>query len=200
MATVRRREWVGLLEGPLLAALAILFFIDLFLPWYQQCFSPGFLGGAVQVCSHSVNGWGGAGTAAGVLAMVLFVWEAVRVIRVELGVPASYRSLIAAVLASGILVFEIIQIVLNLSLLTSGSGGLVFGGLFAWIGQALALLIGIAAVGHWRLWELAEPSAGEPAYRSAPANGPSVGPPACPSCGRVAAPADRFCASCGARL
>jgi hypothetical protein len=99
-------------QGTLLAPAAFLYFVDLFLPWSRVCmrgyllvppspFSPGQAHAFADICQPQTGGWGGAGTVAGVLAGLLFLWEATRVARLDLGVSFGYRSLISATLAFG---------------------------------------------------------------------------------------------------
>lgn len=209
-------------EGAVLALLAFLYFVDLFLPWSQSCinsivtpfapahgpFTPSALHTASAFCTSQTYGWGGAGTAAGVLVAVLVLWEAARVARLTLGIGAGYRSLASSVLTFAVLIFTIVNVVARLTWMNSTSGPLVYGGTFLWISLALAVLIAVGGVAHWRIWEANAPRQGGStgsAGAGTPVPPPSPPPPppppgVCPSCGR-ANPADsRFCSACGASL
>jgi hypothetical protein len=216
----RGTRWAA--EGTVLAALGFLYFVDLFLPWSQSCLnsivtpfrpSPGpLIPGALHVtsvfCSAQGYGWGGAGTVAGVLAALLVLWEAARVARLGVGVGVGYRSLISSALAFGLLIFTIINVAARLTWMHSVNGPLVYGGTFLWIALALAVLIALGGVAHWRLWEENAPQRGGAdgpspnggAVTIPPETPPPPLPGVCPSCGH-ANPADsRFCSNCGTSL
>jgi hypothetical protein len=209
-------------RGTLLALAAFLFFVDLFLPWSGQCNAilPPLYGShafsstsghqlASVICTQQVNGWGGAGTVAGVLAALLFIWEATRVARVDVRVSLGYRSLVSSALAFGVLVFTVIQIVAILTWMSSQLGPLQYGGTFAWIALALAVLIGLVGVVHWAIWDEQAPSALPRSGAPAPADSVTIPPAAsesapwtrvCPACGRENPEDARFCAACGQNL
>ena len=206
----RSSRWAT--KGTLLATAALLFFIDLFLPWSQGCSGinvvtpqPGPMdplpGHHIfgTICTAQAGGWGGAGTVAGVLAGLLFLWEAARVARLNLGLEIGYRSLISAALAFGVLIFTVINVVAWLTW-ASPSGGLVYGGVFVWIALALAILISLAGLIHWGVWD-----ANAPVSAVGPATAPPVVVPpepagVCPNCGHVNSEDARFCSACGTNL
>ncbi|MGH7612245.1 MAG: hypothetical protein ACREN4_09525 [Candidatus Dormibacteria bacterium] len=183
-------------QGGLLALAALLLFVDLFLPWFR-----GFH--AFVVCPYNSacsfgqsNGWGGAGTVAGVLAGLLALWEALRVARVRLGVVEPYRSLLSAGLCLLVLIFGVIDVAANLTWMSPAPGtGWLYGGLFIWIALFLALVIGLVGLVHWGIWQRTAPAGPAPHPGAPPAAGL-----ACPTCGRVSAPSAVFCAQCGTRL
>jgi hypothetical protein len=204
-------------QGTLMVLASLLFFIDLFLPWSQRCssisvqlpgprtFSPFPAHPTAFDCLAQTGGWGGAGTVAGVLVGLLFLWEMTRVARLYFGLGTGYRSLISSALAFGVLIFAVINVVALLTWGAQAAGSLVYGGTFLWISLALALLIGLGGVGHWRIWDEYGPApavAGEPAPGPSPV-APEV-PPAptgvCPKCGHVNSEDARFCSACGSDL
>jgi hypothetical protein len=218
----RLAAWAA--DGTVLALASLLFIVDLFLPWSQACgnqvlfhpFLPGNRGVApaiahatVVFCAGSSNGFRAAGVVASVLAGLLFLWEASRVARVSVPIGFGHRSLISAALAFGVVLFTAVDVVARLTWEQPGLGGLVYGGLFMWIAVALAVLIGLAGVVHWRLWEDAAPPRGFPAGPASPSETvtiPPTSPPPpsasgiCPACGAVNAPDARFCSNCGQSL
>jgi hypothetical protein len=219
--SIRSSRFIRLADqGTVLALAALLFFVDLFLPWSQGCVSPvvgpairrGLLSPMpiVRLCSPVGSGWVGFGTVAGLLAGLLLIWEATRVARVDIGFSAGYRSLITAVLSFGVLLFTAIEVVARLTWMSGGVGSLLYGGTFLWIALALALVIGAGGLVHWGIWEAHAPSApgfsaGAPPAEPAPAP-PRPAPPepawpkACPDCGRVNPEDARFCSGCGKSL
>jgi hypothetical protein len=90
---------------------------------------------------------------AGVLAGLLFLWEATRVARLDLGVGFGYRSLISAALAFGIIVFTAVDVAARLTWGAQLGGALVNGGVFLWIAVVLAVLVGLSGLAHWRIWD-----------------------------------------------
>jgi hypothetical protein len=209
-------------RGTLATLAAFLFFVDLFLPWSGQCnaiFTPfnsahsfSSTSGhqvASVICTQQVNGWGGAGTVAGVLAGLLFIWEATRVARVDVRISPGYRSLLSSALAFGVLVFTVIQIVALLTWMSSQLGPLQYGGTFAWIALALAVLIGLVGVVHWAIWDEQAPSALPKSRPPTPADSVTIPPAAsesapwtrvCPACAHENPEDARFCAACGQNL
>ncbi|HVB53767.1 MAG TPA: zinc ribbon domain-containing protein [Candidatus Acidoferrales bacterium] len=216
----RGTRWAA--EGAVLAALAFLYFVDLFLPWSQSClapvvlpfqpapgtFSPSALHVTSTLCAAQTYGWGGAGTVAGVLVALLVLWEATRVARLGVGIGVGYRSLVSSALAFGVLIFTIVNVAARLTWMSSTTGPLVYGGTFLWIALALAILIGLGGVAHWRLWQEYAPhhgAAGGPSSAgdsvTIPPEAPPPPPPGvCPSCGRVNPEDSRFCSACGKSL
>ncbi|MGH7608525.1 MAG: hypothetical protein ACREOD_01075 [Candidatus Dormibacteria bacterium] len=196
-------------QGGLLAVLALLFFVDLFLPWYRGA-GAGFACPDFAQCSfaQSSNGWGGAGTVAGVLAALLFCWEGLRVARVHLYLGRGYRSLVSAGLGLGVLLFTIVDVAAALTWMAPRVGpGPLYGGVFIWLALGLAIVIGALGLLHWQVWQAsargnrgaaARPVSGPPpaAGQAAPAPAPG-GPRRCPSCGRASPAEARYCANCG---
>lgn len=209
-------------QGPILALLALLYFVDLFLPWWRfgvnwvgqlspepRPFGPGGPM-ATFLLGPQGNGWEGAGIVAGVLAALLFLWEATRVARIQLGISFGYRSFVSASLAFGILLFTVIQLVGLLTWMRAVTGPLLYAGVFAWIALVLAVLIALAGLVHWRLWEQHAP-AREPAGAALPMTESVTIPPSapapesapagtCPACGRSNPEDARFCSACGKSL
>jgi hypothetical protein len=210
-------------DGTPLAVASVLFIVDLFLPWAQVCgstilFHP-FLPGSgsfspathvtTALCASSGNGFSGAGIVAGVLAGLLFLWEAARVARISLPIGFGHRSLISAGLAFGVVLFAAVDVLARLTWGSPAVGGLIYGGLFIWIAVALALLIGLAGVVHWRLWEERAPAGDFPAGPTSPnqavtippqSTPPPSAPGVCPYCGSVNPPEAKFCSNCGRSL
>lgn len=210
-------------QGSLLVLASFLFFVDLFLPWSGPCstrvitpfsgrqvFPPALHHIMSVICSLQVNGWGGAGTVAGVLAGLLVLWEGTRVARLDLRISRAYSSLISAGLAFGILVFTVIQIAAMLTWMSPDFGSLLYGGTFAWIALALAVVIALIGLVHWGIWdELGPPVPARPA--APPPTGAVTIPPAvpdpappwpqvCAACGRVNPEDAQFCSACGQSL
>ncbi|MGH7666339.1 MAG: zinc-ribbon domain-containing protein [Candidatus Dormibacteria bacterium] len=208
---VQRRATAWAAQGTALVVLGVLYFVDLFLPWSQQCnfrgvlptpFQPGGFGvnpTAATVCFSQTDGWGGAGTVAGVLVALLVVWEAAQVARLTLGLGAGHRSLISSGLSFGVLLFTIVNVAAALTWMHPAIGSLLYGGTFLWISLALGVAIGVAGWLHWRIWQENPPLLG-----GAVAVPPEVPPPpprgTCPSCGRLNSEDARFCSACGASL
>jgi hypothetical protein len=222
--SISRRGTTWAAQGTALAVLAFLYFVDLFLPWSQSCvtsiitpfqpaprtgpFSPGAIHASSVLCQPQIYGWGGAGTVAGVLVALLVLWEAARVARLVVGVGAGYRSLISSALAFGVLVFTIVNVAARLTWMHSANGSLLYGGTFLWIALALAILIALGGIAHWRIWEANAPRQGGSAGSSAAGESITIPPPTppqpppgvCPSCGRVNPEDSRFCSACGTSL
>jgi hypothetical protein len=149
----------GAIVGPSLALVSGLFFVSLFLPWYQQL--PIISG----TCAHGlfcygpsaqVDGWNGADTVASVLAGLLFLWEGLLLTGGLAGPLPGYRSLISAALAVGALVCAAIQVAAVLTWMAP-TEVLHSGSPFVWFALALAVLVGILGFVPWRVWE-ANPS------------------------------------------
>ncbi|MFZ0995698.1 MAG: zinc ribbon domain-containing protein [Candidatus Dormiibacterota bacterium] len=220
----RRRLAAWAADGTVLALASLLFIVDLFLPWSQACanqvlfhpflpgnrgFSPAIAHATVAFCSGSSNGFRAAGVVAAVLAGLLFLWEAARVARISMPIGFGHRSLISAALAFGVVLFTAVDVVARLTWEQPVVGGLMYGGLFIWIAVALAVLIGLAGVVHWRLWEDQAPSRGFPAGPTSASETitiPPKSPPppstagVCPACGAVNLPDAKFCSNCGQNL
>lgn len=219
-----RRLAVWAADGTVLALASLLFIVDLFLPWSQVCagsvlfhpflpgnrgFSPAIAHATAAFCAGSSNGFRGAGIVAGVLAGLLFLWEASRVARISLPIGSGHRSLISAALAFGVVLFTAVDVVARLTWEQPVVGGLIYGGLFIWLAVALAVLIGLAGVVHWRLWEAQAPARGFPAGPMSPNETVTIPPKSppppstsgvCPACGAVNPPEAKFCSNCGQSL
>jgi hypothetical protein len=226
MSIVRGRRtlaaWAA--DGTVLALASLLFIVDLFLPWSQTCgsqvlfhpflpgnrgFSPAIAHATVAFCAGSSNGFRAAGVVAAVLAGLLFLWEAARVARIAVPIGFGHRSLISAALAFGVVLFTAVDVVARLSWEHPVVGGLIYGGLFIWIAVALAVLIGLVGLVHWRLWEDDAPPRAFPARPTLPGETvtiPPTSPPPpsasgiCPACGAVNPPDAKFCSNCGQNL
>ncbi len=142
----------------LIAGLSIAYFIILFLPWTKSTFTVPYGSSSMSFSApFSMNGWGGAGAAAGVFAFLLFIWAGIRLARISMPIPNHYRSLIAAVLGGLVFLFGLLRVITNLSLLTSHMGLVLYVyGLFAWLGLLLAIGVLYAAWGEWRAWQFAQ--------------------------------------------
>jgi hypothetical protein len=108
-----------------------LFFILLFLPWESISF--GGFGGV------SANGFNGLGVLAGILVILLLVWEGMNAAGVNLNMNVS-PALVGAILAGATVLFGLIRALLALT--RSGTDP----GIGAWLG--LVALIALA-YGAW---------------------------------------------------
>lgn len=188
-----------------MALLAILFFIDLFLPWSPSCtyspFSLPILPGSSlainHVCLSSQNGLGGSGYGTAVLALALFAWEALRVARIALPIDYAYRSLISAFLAGAVLLFTILDLIPRFGALVSLPGEAPFMGSFAWVGLALAVVIGAWGAAHWTVWHRAAPGPQSGPPGPTPGSPASQRPGVCVTCGRPLPNRASFCPACG---
>ena len=220
----RRRLVAWVVDGTVLALASLLFIVDLFLPWSQTCgnqvlfhpflpgsrsFSPAIAHTTIAFCAGSSNGFRSAGIVAAVLAGLLFLWEGARVARITVPIGFGHRSLISAALAFGVVLFTAVDVVARLTWESPVVGGLLYGGLFMWIAVALAVLIGLAGLVHWRLWEDDAPPRGYPAgpaSHSETVTIPPQSPPppsasrVCQACGAVNAADAKFCFNCGQNL
>lgn len=201
-----------------LAALSIAYFIVLFLPWVNTSIVDGF--------GFTINGWSGPGTAAGVFALLVCIFEILQIARVPIPLPAPARSLIPAGVGSFVVLMAVINILTNLSLLTTNVSLLFAYGLFAWLGLAIALAMGYPIWGHWDAWqkERAAAASGYTALQQTPFAGqypqqpppmagvPATSPPStatstpsaaaafCTACGTRITPGTRFCTGCGVQI
>jgi hypothetical protein len=157
----------------------IVFLIVLFFRWQEV-----EVGGVVSV---GQSGWSGVGVVCGLLAIVIIVWQAVRLanIKVELGVTP---SMITAALAVLLVIFTVIKFLADNEFRT----------FWAWLGLALSIVI---VVGAWMNMQAAGEGLGDvrakvesmtagggggaaaaappaPAEPAAPAPPPVVEPPA----------------------
>ena len=163
----------------LIAGFSIVYFIVLFLPWTKSAFSISNGSSSISFSvPFSMNGWGGAGVAAGVFAFLLFIWAGIRLARISMPMPNHYRSLVAAVLGGLVFLFGLLRIITNLSLLTSHMSAVLYVyGLFAWLGLLLAIGVLYAAWGEWREWQFAQISKAPGSYPVATAPGMFQGAP-----------------------
>jgi hypothetical protein len=220
----RRRLSAWAADGTVLAVASFLLIVDLFLPWSQACagstlfhpflpgnrgFSPAIAHATVAFCAGSSNGFRSAGLVAGLLAGLLFLWEATRVARVSLPMGFGHRSLISAALAFGVVLFTAVDVVARLTWEHPALGSLIYGGLFIWIAVALAVVIGLLGLLHWRLWEDEAPARGFPTGPMPPNETVTIPPKSppppsasgvCPACGAVNPPGAKFCSNCGQSL
>jgi hypothetical protein len=88
-----------------------------------------------------------------VLVGFLFVWEATRVARLDLGVSFGYRSLISSALSFGVLIMTAVNLAARLTWDAGLGGGLVYGGVFLWIAVALGVVVGLGGLAHGRIWD-----------------------------------------------
>lgn len=157
----------------MVAVASIAYFVCLFLPWTKSTFNTP--SGMPVYIPASLNGWGGAGVAAGIFAFILFLWVGLRLARIALPVADHYRSLIAAVLGGLVFLFGLLRILTNLSLLTSHVSLVLYVyGLFAWLGLLLAILVLYGSWGEWQSWQVAQqamPSGGYQPGQAGPVGG-----------------------------
>lgn len=206
MVAGRRRFEAWALAGPPLAILAVLLFVDLFLPWtgsnlVAPCGPASFPGAAAShiyapLCSSgTANGLGGSGIAAACFAMAIVAFESLRLARVQLPFSMGYRSLISAGLTFALLLFTVLDLIPAFGQLVSHPTAMPFLGAFAWLALALAVVIALFGVVHWGIWLRSAPAAPAP-----PPPPQREEPPRCPGCGRRTAPGAVFCAHCGRQL
>jgi hypothetical protein len=103
-----------------------LYFIDSFLPWNRLCVDLAILGNR---CA-SANLWHGIGVLAGLVALLLLVWEILVAAGVSMSLPLPAWQ-VAAGGAGLILVLTILKILIDNDFLSFG----------AWIGLILSLVI-----------------------------------------------------------
>jgi hypothetical protein len=108
------------------------------LEWFELAGQAGDLAEAVGV-DNGVSMWNGIGWLAGLLAVALIVWQAVRLANIDLEIGVT-PAMITAVLALLTLLFTLIRFIDK----PGGSG--VDRTFWAWLGLALAIVI---AVGAW---------------------------------------------------
>ena len=133
----------------ILLGAGVLYLIDLFLAWQQECVEAGPLG---DFCVKA-TGMSGIGILNLLLVIGLIVWEGMALANVDIKAP---RALISAALAGGILLFTILKILVDLEAIY----------LFAWVGLLLALAIGY---GGWMRWQEHQATGGT--------GGMAMGPP-----------------------
>jgi hypothetical protein len=133
----------------ILLGAGILYLIDLFLPWQQECVDAGPLG---DICVRA-SGMSGIGILNLLLVLALIVWEGMALANVDIKAP---RALISAALAGGILLFTILKILVDMEAIA----------LFAWVGLLLSVAIGY---GGWMRWQEHQAAGGT--------GGMTMGPP-----------------------
>jgi hypothetical protein len=118
---------------------SVAFFIVLFFHWQEVNVS--------GIISVGQSGWHGVGIICGLLALVLIVWQAIRLanIKVEVGVTP---SMITAALAVLLVIFTIIKFLADNEFRT----------FWAWLGLALSIVI---VVGAWMNMQAAGESLGD---------------------------------------
>ena len=203
MVSADRRWQRWALDGAPLLLLAVLFFVDLFLPWQAGCFpfiygQPALHGPGIPLeCGFSQNGLGGSGYAAAAMAVAVALFEGLRVGRLALPISLAYRSLISTALAAGVLLFTILDLIPRFGPLVSAPSVQPFGGAFAWLALLLALMVAAGGLVHWGIWCSWAPVGPEPPV---PPPQPPPDPRRCPGCGRRNAEGAAFCAHCGRPL
>lgn len=190
----RLERWA--VAGSPLAILALLFFVDLFLPWTSGfCGPEPFVPNHLQVCAGTANGLAGSGIAAACFALAVVAFESLRVARLQLPFSMGYRSLISAGLTFAVLLFTVLDLIPEFGQLVSHPAAMPFLGAFAWLALALAVVMAFGGLVHWGIWQRSAPVA--PAAPPPPAHEEL---PRCPGCGRRTAPGAVFCAHCGRQL
>ena len=134
-----------------------LLFIDLFLPW--NCAGGGQIFGQA-IPKFCVNGFNGMGMLAGLLLLVLLVWEGLGAAGALASVSAP-KKLITAALAAGAALFALLRFLFNI-------GASSFG---AWLGVILALALAYAAWASWQEHQSGAGTGGAPMPPAAPPMG-----------------------------
>ena len=117
---------------------AIVFLIVSFFEWFEV---GGEIGEAAEAfgVDNGVSMWNGVGWIAGLLAIALIVWQAIRLANIELEIGVT-PAMITAALAALTLLFTIIRFI------DKPGGDAVDRTFWAWLGLALAIVI---AIGAW---------------------------------------------------
>jgi hypothetical protein len=137
-------------SSQLLLGAGLLLFIFLFFDWQQVDVGVGTIG---------ATGWHGWGTAAGIFAIALLLWEAVQVLGVKVPELPIKPAMLSAALAAAVLVFTVIKFLVDNEVRHWP----------AWIGLILAIVIG---VGGWLRWS------GDAPKEMSMSRTPSSSPPA----------------------
>ncbi|HEX6208905.1 MAG TPA: hypothetical protein VF058_11185, partial [Actinomycetota bacterium] len=114
----------------------LVFLVTLFFPW--ESFDVGGLPG-FELPGVNISGWNGIGVLAGILAILLLVWELMLMAGVNLNLNVS-EALISAGLAAATVLFGLIRFVIAL---TRSGYGIAWG---AWVGLIVLLAM---AYGAW---------------------------------------------------
>ena len=116
----------------------IVFLIVSFFEWFEV---GGDIGDAAEAfgVDNGVSMWNGVGWIAGLLAIALIVWQAVRLANIDLEIGVT-PAMITAALAALTLLFTIIRFI------DKPGGDAVDRTFWAWLGLALAIVI---AIGAW---------------------------------------------------
>jgi hypothetical protein len=138
----------------------IVYLIDLFLPWQRVCIDLGIDIPGASGCA-SASGASGIGVINLLLIIGLIAWEAMGMAGVQINAP---KALVSASLAGAILILTILKIIVDSEALY----------LFAFVGVALAAVIGW---GGWMRWQEHQAGGGSSA------GGSSGGMPAPPPSG-----------------
>jgi hypothetical protein len=117
---------------------AIVFLIVSFFEWFEV---GGDIGEAAEAfgVDNGVSMWNGVGWIAGLLAIALIVWQAIRLANIELEIGVT-PAMITAALAALTLLFTVIRFI------DKPGGDAVDRTFWAWLGLALAIVI---AIGAW---------------------------------------------------
>jgi hypothetical protein len=117
---------------------AIVFLIVSFFEWFEV---GGDIGEAVEAIGgdNGVSMWNGVGWIAGLLAIALIVWQAIRLANIDLEIGVT-PAMITAALAALTLLFTVIRFI------DKPGGDAVDRTFWAWLGLALAIVI---AIGAW---------------------------------------------------
>jgi hypothetical protein len=117
---------------------AIVFLIVSFFEWFEV---GGEIGEAAEAfgVDNGVSMWSGVGWIAGLLAIALIVWQAIRLANIELEIGVT-PAMITAALAALTVLFTFIRFI------DKPGGDAVDRTFWAWLGLALAIVI---AIGAW---------------------------------------------------
>jgi hypothetical protein len=117
-------------SSQLLGGAGLLLFIFLFFDWQQVDIGP---------ITAGASGWEGWGTAAGIFAIILVLWEAVQILGVKLPELPVKPVLISTGLAALVLLFTVIKFLVDNE----------FRHWPAWVGLILAIAIGVGGFLRW---------------------------------------------------
>ncbi len=118
--------------------LGLAYFVVLFFGWNALC----LVRAGASVCLSEfgiLSGWGGVGVVAGLLAVILLVWETSSAAGLLRLTGRATQPLVTAGLAAGVVVLTLVRTLTHLSGLTA----------FAWAGLALAGCACAVAIARW---------------------------------------------------